>query len=390
MRAAIVGGGASGLACAVELLKNNVDVTLFEKNNLLGKKLSITGNGKCNICNDDFSLNKYYNENTEFLQKLFNKCTVNDIKTFFNELGIELYEKDGYYYPMSNSAKSIVYALEDKINSFKNFKLVNKNIDDIKELNQFDKIILATGGLSYSKTGSTGFAYEVAYSLGHKMKKTSPALCPLLVEDKIDSLAGTRINAKCTLLMGDEEVYIDNGNVQFNKDSISGIPVMNSSRFVARNNKNNFTLVLDLMSNVSIEDLVEILLERRDNISYREGKYFLSGMFDEKIASFILNVTLGKSFAKTVNDLTIGEIDLIADFIKNMSFKVRCVDNYDNAQITTGGIDIEDIDDDFSSKKDKKIHFIGECLDVDGICGGYNLTFAFASGITCAKCIAKS
>lgn len=390
MKVCVVGGGASGLACSVELLKNKVDVSLFEKNNILGKKLSLTGNGKCNVCNKNFSLDKYYCNNKEFLKKLFDKISIYDLINFFHEIGIELYEKDGYYYPLSNNAKAVVYALEDKIKSYNNFTLINNEITDINELNDFDKIIIATGGLSYPKTGSTGFGYEVAYILGHNLHKTSPALSALLIENQIEALAGIRIYAKCTLIIGNQEVYSEEGNIQFNKNSISGIPIMNCSSIVGRANHSSIKIKIDLMPNRNIEDLVEDLLERRDNIFYRDAQYFLSGLIDDKLASFLLDMTLGLKSLKTVHDLTIGEIDIIADAMKKIILTVRSTDGYDNAQITTGGINLDEINDDFSSKLNNKYHFIGECLDVDGICGGYNLTFAFTSGIACAQSISKN
>ena len=404
MKVGIIGGGASAMILASKL--ENFDVTILERNNKLGKKLLLTGNGKCNYTNLDFNdLKCKYNN--DFAIKAYNKYNNLSFIDYFKELGIvpkvEIHKGVHYVYPNSNKSTSVYYCLFDKIVNNKIEILYNKLVSDVrfdgkvfniicanKEKFKFDKIVLATGGASYPKTGSDGIGYEIAKKLGHRIIDLVPGLTSLEYSFDIKnfSLSGKcRVNA--TVVYNDNnDIFIESGELQFNEDTISGIPILNFSskigRKLAQNKSVEFSidfsnvLVGETNSSNKLEKVKSFLFERKNNTGYRDIKDFLCGYLPDEINELIFKKA--KLNCKNISDMTERDIDILADLITNMKIKAIYSNNFDNAQVTLGGVDVTQVNNEtLESKLIKGLYFTGEILDIDGCCGGYNLQMAYST-----------
>ena len=397
----IVGGGASGMILASKL-KNN-KVTILEKNSKLGKKLLLTGNGKCNFTNKDFNdLNSIYNN--DLAKNVFKRYDNYSLINYFESLGIvsktETHRGVNYIYPNSNKSTSVVYNLLDKIYSnsvnikynscvkkvIKNnnkFELILKS-DDVM---YFDKLVMACGGNSYQNTGSDGLGYSIAKSLGHNIINVFPALCALKYSDSdLKKIKGVRVDAKIFVDFNNikfEEV----GEIQFTDFGISGVPVFNLSRLISRyiNSGNSLDVNLDFFytdkfSNLTDhkEKLYNYLIDRQRDISYKRIKDFLCGFLPDEISEIVLNRSNIKS--KSIDMLTNDELNSIVENIINFKICLIGTASFDNAQITIGGVDTNDINhNSLESKIVDNLYFIGEMIDIEGKCGGYNLQLAYST-----------
>lgn len=402
----IVGGGASGMILASKL--KNVNITLLERNSKLGKKLLLTGNGKCNFTNTDFKdiLNIY---NSDFAISVYKKYDNSSFIKYFNELGIvakcENHRGIDYVYPNSNKSTSVVYNLLDKIasndvniiyNSFvtsvikEGSKFKVKTNDD--KVYCFDKVVLACGGNSYQNTGSDGNAYNIAKSFGHKIIEPNPALCPLKYNNEdLKKIKGVRIEAK---LYSSQNNFNEVGEIQFTDFGISGVPIFNLSRLISKevNNCKAVEVFLDFYTmdnsnqDLHFKSLLEYLHDRKKNLIYKRIKDFLCGFLPDEISEVVLNRSNLKS--KSVDELTDGELNNIAENIINFKVVIVGSASFDNAQITVGGIDTNYVNQEtLESKLVKDLYFTGEILDIDGRCGGYNLQLAYSTASIVADSI---
>lgn len=363
MKIGIIGGGASGMMLAA-MIKGH-DVTIIEKNNKLGKKLLLTGNGKCNFTNEDFSdLDKIYNN--DLIRNLYKKYDNKSFIEFMKSIGIvpkiEIHKGIGYYYPNSNKSTSVYYALFDKIKE-NGVKILYdteiKSYDDIKKYG-FDKIVFATGGMSYKNTGSDGKIFKIIKSLGHKVVKPIPGLCGLKTNDF--NLKGVRADG---VINGEE------GEIQFTEYGLSGILIMNISREVNRklSEGENVTISIDFAKDID-------LYKRKIDIGYKNAEDFLCGYLPDELAKTVLKRSGVK--CKLVKD--IDNIDVIESNIKDFKVNITGFMDFDSAQVTLGGVDISEVDPDtLESKFVPNIHFMGECLDIDGKCGGYNMQACYST-----------
>lgn len=401
----IIGGGASGMILASKL--KNLNVTILERNSKLGKKLSLTGNGKCNFTNKDFNnLDNIYNN--EFAIQVYNKYNNESFINYFKKIGItakfELHRGTTYVYPYSNKSSSVIYNLLDKIienkvkikydiciNEItkKDNKFVVKN--SCNDLFYFDIVVLACGGNSYKNTGSDGTGYKIAKSLGHKIVEPLPALCALKYLDKdLNKIKGVRVDA---IIHSKNISFIEKGEVQFTEFGVSGIPVFNLSRLISRNITNGnteeiyldfYTLDDDFELDNHFKKVFELLKERKKNLYYKKLKDFLCGFLPDEISEVILHRSCIKS--KKIVDLSDDELLSITKNIVFFKINIKSCASFDNAQITIGGIDIKDVDrNTLESKKVKNLYFVGEILDIDGKCGGYNLQLAYSTASIVAE-----
>ena len=394
----------------------NKDVTIIERNNKLGKKLLLTGNGKCNFTNLNFNnlTNKY---NNKFAIDICNKFNNTSFIDFFNEIGIvskvETHKGIDYVYPNSNKALSVYYCLLDRINS-NGIKVLNNSL--VKEVKykdnkfvltiendgqiEFDKLVLATGGMSYSNTGSDGVGYSFAKNFGHNVIEPSPGLTALnyvFGDNGNIKLSGKcRVNAKIKYNSG-SDCFEESGEIQFNEDTISGIPILNLSNKISRklNNKEKIEIFADFSSplfedskneTISRKQVKSYLINRKQTTSYRETRDFLSGYLPDEISEIILKLSGIKN--KKVSELTDNEIDILTNNLVELRININKLPSFDNAQITLGGIDVKEIDvNTLESKIVKGLYFAGEVMDIDGICGGYNLQLAYSTAAIISKSI---
>lgn len=390
----VIGGGASGILAALQAAKNN-EVYLIEKNDKIGKKILSTGNGKCNFWNKEININKYNTDNFPKLEYFLN-YSEEVFQYLTNELGIYYHEKNGYYYPYSNQASSIreifekalirynikiIYNFDVKtILNDKNYKIISNEGKEII----CDKIILALGSMAAPKTGSDGRGYELLKQLGYSINKVYPALTSLKSNNPCTKTwAGIRTDAKLTLLANDKIISDERGELQLTNYGISGIVTFNLSSKVAKLLDNyNVTIRIDFLPDIS--DLKTFFNNRQSQFPNFTIEETLESVFNYKLLNVILktaNLDKNTIFSKLTNT----QLDKLITNIKEFALLINEVENYEKAQVCTGGLSLNMINNNFQLINHQDIYVIGELLDVDGICGGYNLAFAFISGYIAGK-----
>lgn len=389
----IIGGGASGLTAAIKASKSGFDVTIIEKNEKLGKKILITGNGKCNYWNENQDIDKMYHSSSNDYKKIVNQMNLVKAHAFLDSIGLVPFIKNGYYYPNSNQAISVVNALVDEaINS--GVKIITEEVTKVeKENNKFiinnkyesDYLIVATGGKAAPKTGSDGFGYEIAKTFGHNLVKPLPALVGLETEENLKELAGIRLIGEIKLFINNEFVQKDLGEIQINDYGFSGIPVLQiSSKAVkALDDNKNVSISINLLPNIAddILGLRSFLKVQDRHLNNKSISQILDQLFNYKLSNYLLKISKIDNNSK-IDKLSNDELDLLCHNILNFNFKVVKDHGFENAQTTSGGIDLKEVNlDTLESLKVKGLYFCGEILDVDGACGGYNLSFAWISGL---------
>lgn len=409
MKIAIIGGGASGLCAAISALRKNAEVTVFERNDRVGKKILMTGNGKCNLSNIDLSSELYYTGDRSFISAAFERFGLNDCIMFFNGLGLLLTEKRGGIYPHSEQASAVLDALRFEATSlgavFKCECLVKrieqgepekkgitggytihvKETSDSGEWNNiysgFDKVIITTGGKAAPKTGSDGTGYELAKSLGHSVTDIYPALCGVKCEGSFwKQLAGVRCQAGLLIENESTGEGVSFGELQFTDYGISGIPVFQISRLIAGMLGNNKKTVIDidLIPDVDEGTLMNELSCRIMLLSDRSYEQILNGFINKKLSAVILkNLKLNPAATFEADEKVLSEL---VNAIKHFRVTAKDMNSFDQAQTTAGGVPLSEIKNTFESKLCQGLFFAGEILDVDGICGGYNLQWAWTSG----------
>ena len=380
-RIVIIGSGASGIVSAIFSKKDDNEVIVLEKNNDSLKKLLITGNGKCNYFNDDFSINNYSSNNIDMLKKIITNDNKNKVLNFIDSIGIKSRVKNGYYYPASNQAFSIHNALIKESNIL---GVILKNNYEVKSIKKIDNIFIIndeikcnTGSMAYPKTGSTGDGYRFAEYFNIKVNSVYPALVALKSDNKLlKELDGVRVECKVT---NSKNNVSEMGELQFTKEALSGICIYNLS---IDNNIDN--IVVNLLNSFNINSIDEFLREMdKQNrlVKNRTITELLEGYLNYKIVNAVLKYSK-IDYSKNYNVLTKREKEILGNNLVNLNFKIIDRKDYNSSQVCGGGISLEEINiNTFESKKVKDLYFTGELLDVCGKCGGYNLGFAFLSGM---------
>ena len=402
MHVVVIGSGPSGLTAAIFAAKNNHQVTILEKNDKIGKKLLMTGNGKCNYFNSDMNIQHYYSTNQELVKDIVNEKNINSILIFLESIGIFPNIKKGYFYPRNNKAKFVRDALMEEtklqnINIEYNFDVLNitkNNKFIIKSTNKeitADKIIIATGSKAYPNTGSNGKGYELAKQFNHNIIKPLPGLTPLKCEGNYFNLwQGARSDALVTLYENDKQLKQEQGEIQFTDYGLSGICIFNLSSLITRGlyNKNKEEIhinFLPFLKTNNVDKTIAYLDKQSEIITGRKLYLFLQTFVEEKLAKTILKVTAIDE-NKYYDELNKKEkYRLVQNLI---SFKIKAVESkgFEHSQVCSGGVSLNEINSKtMESKKEKGLYIIGELLDVNGDCGGYNLAFAFISGMLAGK-----
>ena len=390
----ICGAGYSGLVLAVKAARAGLLVCMVDLNQMVGRRILSTGNGRCNFTNSSMNQSFYYsNHNLDFITD-----NHQEIIDFFKELGVFYRDFDGYYYPITNQAKTIKEALENEVNDLSVELYLNDRVVDINCKDSFEiithrntlhskKVVVATGGLAAATLGSSKFGYKIASKMGMKVTKLAPSLVGILSNERfLKELGGVRAYGKVSY----KNHYCD-GEIQFNKDGVSGYPVMCISRFIGFDELDNNLgdLVIDFIPYLSPSELALELESRFKRSPQKTVSDALLGLCNEKVISVILSNALIYSDT-LVSKLDNKDIENLVQAFKYFNISINKTKGFDNAQVTAGGIDLNEIDlTSMESKKIKGLYFIGEVLDVDGICGGYNLTWAYTSADIAAKHIIK-
>lgn len=390
----IVGGGASGLAAAIYARKNGNDVTILERNTDIGKKILLTGNGKCNYFNNDQYYHHYHSSDDNLIKKIITEDNIKEVLSFFDELGIVPKIKNGYYYPYSNQALSVKQVLLSKIKELSINVIYNYLVTDIrKENDKFiinnditcDILILSTGSKAYPKTGSDGIGYDIAKKFNHNIIKVMPALVQLKSDDKyLKELKGIRCDAKVSIFEDNKFLNSEDGELQLTDYGISGICVFNLSYLAIKSlNENKYVhaFVNFIPFIESKEELMKYLDDRGKKLENKKMNEFFDGLLNYKLAKVILEKS-NINFNSYYKDLNKDEKYSLVSNINEYDFNITSSNSFDSAQVCQGGIPISEVNlSTMESKKEKNLYITGEMLDINGDCGGYNLTFAFTSGI---------
>lgn len=422
----VIGGGAAGMCAAIVAARIGGEVTLLEQNNELGKKILATGNGRCNYTNMNMKREYYYSSpnqqsakdkssdksETDFLDTFLEDYPTDRILKFFADLGISPREREGYVYPFNDQSMAIRESLAGEL-----FRLgvkvvcgcsVNKlqinhcDDGDIKNSNNQNskaqwcyklhtdqgtytsmKCIVATGGNSGLSPKVKYKGYDLIKDTKHSLQTLTPALTGLKCEgDFFKRLSGVRSDVKVTVCINNKAIKSDVGEIQLADYGISGIPVFQISRIAAQalQDNENVSAILDFFPHMEEEEFLEFLLQRQILFEGTKFKLFLNGLFKEKLGLF-LTEEAGFTLSTQVSAITKEELKNFVRICKNLTVKVIGSNDYTKSQVTAGGIPLSEITNTFESKLHKGLYLVGEVLDVDGICGGYNLHFAWGSGI---------
>ena len=384
MKIGIIGQGYSGVMLAILLKRHdlNIDVTIFDHNEKTNKKLLATGNGRCNLGNLEYNDNTF---NSEFTKNLYLNFDINKQRELFNELGLETRTINNLVYPYSLSSNQVVAYLNRLLKEYK-VKLVNgvnlnsyEVSDDFvtitmsnRKIYKFDKVIFATGGKSKEVLGSDGSIFKILKTHNYTIKDLKVGLAPIKVSENVKGIENERLKCIASLYLDKDLVYQEDGEVLIKKDGLSGISIFNISSIIARNKTAKKTrIVLDLFKDYKIEELEE----KFKKYSRIAGFSFLEGIFTIKMSDYIRK----NSGVKNLYDFDNREIKYIAEYTKNMEFTYISTYDFNDSQVTIGGVSIDNLNDDLSSKLEKNIYMIGEMIDIDGLCGGYNLMLCLAS-----------
>lgn len=392
MRVCIIGGGASGLVCALSAKSKDNEVIILEKNNELGKKILLTGNGKCNYWNLDMNLKHYHSETD--ISNYLNDDLINEGIKFFDDLGIEPKIKNGYFYPFSGSAKTIRDTLVNEVKKHDIKVVTNYSVKSIKKdeisfiINdeiRSDIVVIATGGMSYPSTGSTGDGYKMLEGFHHAIRKPLPSLVALKSENPITTWDGVRTDVKLNLYIDGEYIKSEVGELQLTNYGISGICVFNLSSYVVRalDENKKVNIKIDFLPFLSTMDTSKYLLGKNNNINLRE---MLNRILNSKIVDVILD-KLNIDSNKSISELNNKEMSKLVKYLREFSINIIGSNDFKNSQVTSGGMFLDEVNEDFSSVIVPGLYVIGEVLDVDGDCGGYNLGFAWMSAISAGKSI---
>lgn len=392
MRVGIIGGGPAGMMCAIKSGEKH-DVVLFEKNEKLGKKLFITGKGRCNLTNytDEKDFLKNIVNNKSFMYSSIYSLSPFTTYYYFEELGLPLkVERGNRVFPASDKSSDVIKVYEKKLKEVGIDIKLNTEVKSIEKdgetftingKEKFDKIVIATGGISYQLTGSTGDGYRFGEKFGHKIVDPRPGLIGMKLANDFNLAGLTLKNVELIALKDKKIISREFGELLFTHRGISGPIVLTSSSKL--NRLNNFELYLDLKPALSNEKLDNRILRDFSENQNKNIENVLKSLLPKDLIAYILeNAKI--SGDKKVNQITREERENLIKTIKNFKLNFDGFDDINRAIVTSGGIDVKDIDPKtMESKLVKGLYFIGELLDLDGLTGGFNIQIANSTGYSC-------
>ena len=400
----IIGGGAAGLSAAVYLKQQNknLNIRLLEALPRVGKKLAVTGNGRCNITNKHITLDRFHGEAVGFCEYALNKYNLEFYTRFFESIGVPFVFEGDKGYPSSLQAASVVDCLrfaademgvitntETKVTNIQvssgNYKVIADNMSFMAK-----NVIVAAGLFSGGeRMGCDGSMLNILKKAGYKAVKTAPAIVQLKTEtDIVKQLKGIKVDAAVTLKKDGKIMRSDFGETLFCDYGLSGPPVMQVSREVSRSD-GKYEIFLDIMPDTEFSSLNEILEYRAEMFNNRKLDEFFTGMLNKRLGQVILKIA-GCSINDSVASLDKVKIKKITSVIKGMRFAVTGTTGFSNSQVTSGGLATAQFDNKtMMSKSDKGLYAVGEILDIDGDCGGFNLSWAWSSAFCAADSVLK-
>jgi predicted Rossmann fold flavoprotein len=392
----IIGAGASGLIAAITVGRAGHKAILLEQNSKIGKKILVSGNGKCNIGNRYINLNRFHSQNPEFVEKVLEGYDFKTIEKFFTSIGLELVEgKEGQIFPMSLQASSVVELLEYEakragvqiICDCTVTGIVKEGDTFILETSQGSKkchkLLISSGSPAAPQLGGNNSGYAFATRMGHSLIPRHPSLVQLCSEEKwVKGCAGVKVAGIAKLYANGEYITEKEGDLLFTNYGISGLAILDLSREVSSRlaHFDYCELSLDLLPKFSKEKLTNLLLQKIQKESQKPITLWLQGIINKKLISIILEQS--KCKAETERDLNRKEIGKLVYSIKNLKLSINDTKGFNGAEVATGGINTSEVNPEtMESKLVPNLFFAGEILDVDGDRGGFNFHFAWSSGL---------
>lgn len=401
MKILVIGAGPAGLMAAGTLAERGFDVTLADKNEKTGKKLYITGKGRCNVTNecDGKEFLASVVSNPKFLMSAINAFDSYDTVDFLQKNGLNtVTERGNRVFPASQKSSDVIktftdYCRKNGVKILLSAKVVGVKTDGedfvvsfSDKTERFQKVIVATGGLSYPSTGSTGDGYEIAKSFGHKIVKPVQALVPIeLNEPWVQKLSGLSLkNVRCTVTAGEKEIASDFGEMLFTHKGMSGPIILSLSSKINRLNPNGLKLVIDLKPALS-DDVLDARLQRDfAELNLKQFKNSLDGLLPKSLVPVIVGLSKIDPEQK-VGQITREQRKNLVHLLKNLTFSVKKPAGFEEAIVTAGGVDVKEINPKtMESKLQKGLYFVGEVLDVDALTGGFNIQIALSTAYAAA------
>jgi len=395
----IIGAGAAGLCAAITAARAGQRVILLEQNNKVGKKILVSGNGKCNIDNRFIDIKRFHSQDPNFIEEVLEGYGFKNVEKFFTSIGLELIEgKEGKIFPMSLQASSVVELLEYEAKRAGVEIVCDCAVRSIdKRGNTFtletsqgtktcEQVLLANGSPAAPQLGGSDSGYAFASKLGHTLIPRHPSLVQLCSEETwVKACAGVKVAGLAKLYANGEYITEKKGDLLFTNYGISGLAILDLSREVSTRlaNFDYCELNLDLMPDYSKEKLTNLLLGRIQSGNIKPITLWLQGIINKKLIHIILEQS--KCKAKIESDLNRKEINKIVHSIKNLKLSINDTKGFQGAEVSTGGIDTTEVNPQtMESKLVKNLFFAGEILDVDGDRGGFNFHFAWVTGMRAA------
>lgn len=404
-RIAVIGGGAAGMMAAVQAAREGAAVTIYERNDRIGKKILSTGNGKCNFSNEKMDSSCYHGSGCALLPAVYDTFGVQETKAFFRQLGMRIRDVNGYLYPASGQASTVLDIFRWELIRLSVDIHTRQRITDIRQEeggiriqteshnnagNRYDAVILTCGGAAAPGTGSDGAGWKLAKQLGHRIIPVVPALTALRCrEDYYKQVAGVRCDAKLTLYIEERKICEERGELQLTDYGISGIPVFQISRHAAYalRDLKPVTVGISFLPDYEEQEYDRFWRERWERQGHQTMEMFLTGIVNKKINLLLLRLAgiRGNETAGNVPPKARKKLQGLYRFLKA---EIQGTNSFEQSQVSAGGVDCTQVTGHLASRITDEIYFAGEILDIDGICGGYNLQWAFSSGTVAGRAAA--
>ena len=401
----VIGGGAAGLMAAISAARAGAKVVILEHKEKTGKKILSTGNGKCNYTNEKQDITCYRGEHPDFVMPVFKQFGFPETVAFFEEIGVMSKVKNGYYYPASEQATAVLEVLRLETNYLRVKEVCECEIKSIKQADESfllgtasgnyagKSIIFATGLLAAPKSGSDGTIFPYIEKLGNQFIDIVPALVPLQGKQAFfKQIAGIRAEIRADLYAKNEKIATEYGELQLTDYGVSGIPIFQLSRYATKALKidEKVHIILDFLPNMSLEETIVLFEKRLHKVEQKKTitECFV-GLFNRKLAEVLIKeagISLGDSPKKVTGE----QIAHLAGIAKGLRVDITGSKSFEQAQVCAGGVDTEEIcAETMESKIVPGVYFAGELVDIDGMCGGYNLQWAWSSGYVAGLHAAK-
>jgi predicted Rossmann fold flavoprotein len=403
---AVIGGGPAGMMAALAASAAGRKTVLLERMDRVGKKLLATGNGRCNLANQNMALDRFHGGKPDLIRSVLSQFGLEETLSFFESLGLEVKsDETGRIFPATDRASTVLDLLRFELHQRGVGETCETEVEAVRTLGcgfrlnskthslvECRSVILAAGGKAAPGLGSNGSGFTLALSMGHAVARPRPSLVQIRTEDKsLKRLKGVRIEAGVALMEGENAVHAESGEILFTDDGLSGIPVLNLSRYVEPIMKRGKTLLLqiDLFPRRNENALTEALEKRFRTLGHRNTGDACLGLIDKRMIPFLLETT-GLNSSAPARAAASAEVRRFAQRLKRWPLAVAGIRSWNEAQVTAGGVETDGVDP--ATLESKIVHglfFAGEVLDVDGDCGGYNLQWAWSSGFVAGKHAAR-